>query len=512
MAAQITPLPTPPTPADTPADFNTKAFALLGGMPGFVAQANALSTEVNLRADGAAGSASTATTKAAAAAASEAAALASKNAAATSAGNSGSSATAASGSAAVAAASELSAVAAANTAVGIAASMGAGIGLAVRPTLLLDFANGMRADPRITYAREGVATRINARGQVEIVPANVPRIEYDPVTGACLGLLIEGSGTNLLTQSEFATGLSGSTSGGAVSATSFQGFLAGISVQRSAGASYVYKSASLSVGGTYTFSVFLRMDDGGAPVVSATASGDLTIVKEGYVSVVSVQPVHLGGGLYRVSLTHVITGAGANWGVAKYPTDTARGFRVTGFQLESGASTTSYIPTTTGAATRSFELAQMLGSNFTDWYRPEGGTFVVQSSRRSAAGTAIALGSADTATRMGIYGDQPNLQVVVDGVTQVQAQCYGGATTPGVTDTVAFAMEANDFAFVKNGGPVGVDTNGLIQSLTKPFNRLHMGSATFAVPGADFLFGHIRRIAYYPVRLPNEQLQALTAP
>lgn len=84
MAAQITPLPTPPTPADTPADFNTKAFALLGGMPGFVTQANALSVEVNLRADGAADSASTATTKAAAAAVSEAAALASKNAAGTS--------------------------------------------------------------------------------------------------------------------------------------------------------------------------------------------------------------------------------------------------------------------------------------------------------------------------------------------------------------------------------------------------------------------------------------------
>lgn len=53
MAAKITQLPTPPTPADTPADFNTKAFALLGGMPQFVTEANALSDEVGANAEAA---------------------------------------------------------------------------------------------------------------------------------------------------------------------------------------------------------------------------------------------------------------------------------------------------------------------------------------------------------------------------------------------------------------------------------------------------------------------------
>lgn len=41
MTTPISPLPTPPIPADAPADFNTKAFALLGALPAFVAQANA---------------------------------------------------------------------------------------------------------------------------------------------------------------------------------------------------------------------------------------------------------------------------------------------------------------------------------------------------------------------------------------------------------------------------------------------------------------------------------------
>lgn len=106
MAAQITPLPTPPTPADTPADFNTKAFALLGGMPRFVTEANILSNEASQNAAGAASSANTASNRAADAgnAASNAESyrtesLASKNAAATSAAAAAGSATSAGNSA-----------------------------------------------------------------------------------------------------------------------------------------------------------------------------------------------------------------------------------------------------------------------------------------------------------------------------------------------------------------------------------------------------------------------------
>lgn len=41
MTTPINPLPIPPTPADSPVDFNTKAFALLGALPAFVTEANA---------------------------------------------------------------------------------------------------------------------------------------------------------------------------------------------------------------------------------------------------------------------------------------------------------------------------------------------------------------------------------------------------------------------------------------------------------------------------------------
>jgi hypothetical protein len=57
-------------------------------------------------------------------------------------------------------------------------------------------------DSRITFARSGnTATATNSAGRVVSINANLPRFDYDPVTLACRGLLIEESRSNLLTHS-----------------------------------------------------------------------------------------------------------------------------------------------------------------------------------------------------------------------------------------------------------------------------------------------------------------------
>ena len=85
MIQQITQLPEPPQPSDSPIEFDQKSFALLGGLPQFVDQANALGGQIFTIGEDATESA--------------AAALTSKNAAATSASNSADSASASSQSA-----------------------------------------------------------------------------------------------------------------------------------------------------------------------------------------------------------------------------------------------------------------------------------------------------------------------------------------------------------------------------------------------------------------------------
>lgn len=77
-------------------------------------------------------------------------------------------------------------------------------GPTIRPTLLLDFANGKRMDSRVVFARSTTATRVNSKGQLELVDINVPRFVHDPITLVCQGLLLEKASTNLLLNSVLA--------------------------------------------------------------------------------------------------------------------------------------------------------------------------------------------------------------------------------------------------------------------------------------------------------------------
>jgi hypothetical protein len=95
MTTPIQPLPTPPQPSDTPSDFNSKAFSLLGALPNFVTQANALGGEMTVLGANADADAQAAATSATAAGQSAAAAAGSANTAGDSAGQAAGSAGAA---------------------------------------------------------------------------------------------------------------------------------------------------------------------------------------------------------------------------------------------------------------------------------------------------------------------------------------------------------------------------------------------------------------------------------
>jgi hypothetical protein len=122
---------------------------------------------------------------------------------------------------------------------------------------------------------------------------------------------------------------------------------------------YVYRQDALSPGTLYTLSCYVLMDDGGAPIVGVTSSsGDFCLVIEGNL-VTNPAIVDSGGGLYRVSgsftsrdpvVTH-------NCGIIKYSVQSARGFKVSGFQVEAKGYATTLVPTNGTAATRSPEIA-----------------------------------------------------------------------------------------------------------------------------------------------------------
>ena len=70
------------------------------------------------------------------------------------------------------------------------------------PTLSLDFMKPGTLDPRITFTRASTARHTPTRAvSMQTAATNAPRWDYDPVTHALRGLLIEEQRTNLWLQS-----------------------------------------------------------------------------------------------------------------------------------------------------------------------------------------------------------------------------------------------------------------------------------------------------------------------
>ena len=67
-----------------------------------------------------------------------------------------------------------------------------------------------------------------------------------------------------------------------------------------------------------------------------------------------------------------------------------------------------------------------------------------------------------------------------------------------------FAVEKDNYAMCVNGSTVVTDTNGAFPS---GINSMMIGEAVYQVDGAVI----VKRIMYYPKRLPNSQLVTLTS-
>jgi hypothetical protein len=154
----------------------------------------------------------------------------------------------------------------------------------------------------------------------------------------------------------------------------------------------------------------------------------------------------------------------------------------------------------------------MTGTNFSSWYNATEGTFyasVVLSQPPALTGSATIYAASDGTSSNRITalcgsggGGNINALVTTGGVLQAQT-INGGLATAG-TYQYANAYQVNSFASSANGGTIATDTSGTVPTV----NRLYLGATA---TGGTTLNGHISQIAYYPRRLANSQLQAITA-
>jgi hypothetical protein len=390
----------------------------------------------------------------------------------------------------------------------------------IPPSLNLNLLSSV-LDPRVTFSRASVATRFNSKGLLEVVPSGVARFDYDPITLACRGFLVEESRTNLLTQSGainttvnpsiWSKGVNTTIANQSIAAP--DGTLSAVSYtgDGSGANEYVLQSVSLQANTTYTISVWARIVSGSTPtagnIISASYNNGTTTIRAAV-----AYSGNISSTFTRFSVTFTNVTAGSYSMFFAVDQNTTAEIALWGAQLEAGSFPTSYIPTTSVQVTRSADVATMTGTNFSDWYRQDEGTFVVEGR------TSITYGGSNQFPFLLQADDGTNnnkiqiIQRVLSPYTDANYSVLSAGATQASFDTntntttfkFAVAAKANDFAFAVGGSVVNTDTSGV---MPVGVNRLTPGSNGAAV---NFLNGHIRKIIYYPTRCSNLELQALT--
>ena len=175
-------------------------------------------------------------------------------------------------------------------------------------------------------------------------------------------------------------------------------------------------------------------------------------------------------------------------------------------QLELGAFATSVIPTTTTALTRAADVASMTGANFSSWYNQTEGTVAAEFSHFRPGGFPViaSINNGSLSDRINLIASTTaQFRGSVVAANVAQAEIATGTYTVNSIGKIAVATKANDFALAASSGVIQIDTSGTMP----PVDRLQLG---FQTGGLDVLNGHIRSFAYYPTRLSNETLQSLT--
>jgi hypothetical protein len=233
-------------------------------------------------------------------------------------------------------------------------ALGIGPALALRagaPVVGFDFTTGV-LPPGASLARASAATRFDGDGVLAPVAADAARFDHDPVTLALRGLLLEMARTNLFDHADGTVAQLGSSLAVADAPGTLAGFAQAVRLIDNTKGRYAFKHFTHSPGLTYQLSVFVRMDDGGPPLAGAgTGLGDFCMLAGGAVCPASAV-IAAGGGLHRVIASYVSAGSDDRFGIAKYTGQSARGVRVSGFQLEQAGDASSLILSGAGGATR----------------------------------------------------------------------------------------------------------------------------------------------------------------
>jgi hypothetical protein len=333
-----------------------------------------------------------------------------------------------------------------------------------KPTIVFDFGGSQAYDPRLSFFRNSIATYYNAEGLVSTVSAHQPRIDFNPATGECRGLLIEESRSNIFGGNDnlmSAIYLGNVTYNGCntiqpANILAPDGFYSAIKItENGLNARHETSLVFSPTVATWTVSVFAKAAERStlSLAIGGFPSATFNLTAGTYVSSGSVTPImySVGNGWWRCCITVAVASAGSTImymgielpgdnGFVAHQGDGSSGLYIWGAQAELGGFPTSYVPSVT-----TFTFRNSTGT-FTD----PGGfirtapinypryNHVYDGANWVSAGLLLEPGSTNLLTTSNLYADTFSGEAIwtkTNSSTDVTAPDGSSTTTKAVSGT-----------------------------------------------------------------------------
>lgn len=369
------------------------------------------------------------------------------------------------------------------------------------------------------------ATYFGSDGLLKYATVNQPRFDYNPSTLAPRGLLVEGQRTNaFLYSSDLTNAVWVASSGSLVSGTSGTNFIPSTANS----GHYFWEYTSVTSGTTYVDYIVVKANGYNYAQV-ALATGFDTVsdyvnfnlsngtignknVTGGSGFIQNYGIVALQNGYYLCWATATANATTATgrfvWSAINADTasrlpffagDGTSGINIIYAQREVGTFPTSYIPTTSAAATRYPDLPDILTLGNIG-FNQAAGTIVAEYEATSASGSPFMVSL--TTSNAGMYINTTAKQGAWDGSTAILTS---NTVTFGSISKGAISWDSSGRSVVLNGGTVATDSNALLASPAEFLKIGHHGNNT-----TQNLNGWMRRIDVYLSRLSSTAMQRLT--
>jgi len=368
--------------------------------------------------------------------------------------------------------------------------------------------------------------------------AGQPRFEYDPASdgqSVAKGILIEGSATNLIQQSDSIDNAYWTKQNSTVTAAAAVGVTGELNacliteiedVSPATSVHSVYSSAfGLSSATSCTVSLYCKAAGVNRVQLLSTVGGSVrnAIINIANGTVISESSAtgaveSVGNGFYRISITYTApaTTNGRVYlnllndsGTSDYAGNGYNGVIATGFQFEQNSFPSSLISTSGSAVTRASESLSVATADI----GYTGGPFTIVSETEGGKGSyprAWTISDSSLNNRLVVYRNSDTSTDNTDwycyAVSDGSAQVSSTITSSASAGKLAVSYDTNDVSTCASGGTVTTDNAAVISG---KLTTLHIGAQTNGV--SNKLNGHVKRLSLYNEALSDTNLQALTS-